>query len=397
MKPEFLTSNIFDSGKASVRGIAAFTVALAHAYGIFIGPHLGGDGFMAKLLGQAAHQSVMVFFIISGLLITLSIKNNIEKNSGEFDLIKYLSSRFTRIYPPLCFQIVISLFFYLTINLFELPGHSTLAPFDIGQFKPSRETFLITAWDVRNVFLMNNGMLNANGPLWSLYIEWRIYIFIGIAAIVFTSRSVAIRVSSAVVVFYLFKKLSSVNEHYLFYLSIWLLGAAYGILYSRQGSALSKLRRLHLPALLVVVTLIAVFRPELLTAGGVVFGVEENLFQFIIALSWCLLLAPTEAKKTTLINMATMWLGGMSYSLYILHFPTMLFVLSLLQKYISGDILKSFVACFISIGLSVLLSMFSRKYFERKDFFEGIIRRFSSSIAGFLSRKLEERKSDITE
>lgn len=102
---------IVDSGKEGVRGIAAFTVALAHAYGIFIAPHLGADGFMPKLLGQAAHQSVMVFFIISGLLITLSIKSNIEKNSGKFDLIKYLSSRVARIYPPLCFAIFISLFF----------------------------------------------------------------------------------------------------------------------------------------------------------------------------------------------------------------------------------------------------------------------------------------------
>lgn len=244
---------------------------------------------------------------------------------------------------------------------------------------------------------MQNGMLDVNGPLWSLCIEWRIYIIIGLVAIFFTNSNIFIKAISSIAAFYFFQKLLSVNEHSLFYLSIWLLGAVYGIGFSRLGSAWLKLRRFSVPVLLVAVASLGVFRPELLTAGGAVFGAEENLFQFLIALSWCLLLAPTEANNSTLINKTTMWLGRRSYSLYILHFPTMLFVLSLLQNYIAGDKLKSFAAFVISIGLSVMLSMFSGKFFERKDFFEKIIRRFVDSISGFLLRKLGLYKCGIAE
>ena len=390
MMSDFMCPKIVDTGKESVRGIAAFLVMLAHAYSIFIWPHIG-DSFVSRSLGQAAHQSVMIFFIISGFLISLSIKTNIKKNSGNFDLSKYLVSRCARIYPPLLFALATAVAFFIIIEQFELPGYALSSPYNIGQITPSRETFQISISDIKNALLMNNGMLTANGPLWSLCIEWRIYLVAGLMAAFLFSNNTYFKVFCAVGAFYLFIKLLTVNEHSLFYLSVWLIGGGFGIFQSKIDPLLSKLRKKLLCSLIGLLIILAAIQPSLLISGGAVFGVKENLFQFIVCIFWSIFLLQPKAKELTPTKIVSMWFGKISYSIYILHFPVLLFFLSLFQNVVKDNITKSLWACIAAIVFAVVLSIFSARIFERKTFFEKVIMYFTKPICAVLRRYRPEK------
>ena len=392
---DFLRPQIVDNGKESIRGIASFLVMLAHAYSIFIWPHIG-DSFVSQSLGQAAHQSVMIFFIISGFLISRSIKTNIKKNSGNFDLIKYVVSRCARIYPPLFFALAIATVFFLIIENFELPGYASNSPYDIGQITPSRETFQISISDIKNALLMNNGMLAANGPLWSLCIEWRIYMVAGFMAAFLFSNSMPFKIVYAVVTYYLFIKLLSVNAHSLFYLSVWLIGGAFGIFQSQIDILLSKSRSKFLCFLIVLLIILSAIQPSLLIAGGSVFGVKENLFQFILCIFWSTFLLQQKAKELAPAKVVSMWFGKISYSIYILHFPALLFFLSLFQHIIRNNVTKSVWACIAAIVFSVVISVFSARFFENKTFFEKVIMCCTKLICAALHRYHLKKKIDQT-
>ena len=68
---------INDNGMSSIRGAATLVVVGAHSIQIFLLRFLGLDHVIAKIAGQMAAHAVLVFFIVSGYLISLSILKNI--------------------------------------------------------------------------------------------------------------------------------------------------------------------------------------------------------------------------------------------------------------------------------------------------------------------------------
>ncbi len=98
------------------------------------------------------YLGVDIFFIISGFVISLSIKHN--------SLRKFIAFRFTRLYP--IYWVAVFLTFLITL-IFGAPRYSA----DFNQF-------------VINLTMFQNylGIKSIDGVYWSLFVEMKFYIFI---------------------------------------------------------------------------------------------------------------------------------------------------------------------------------------------------------------------------
>ncbi len=367
-----------DGGKNVARGIAALLVCVAHAYGFFLYPHFGSDNLASDFFGLAAHQSVMVFFAISGFLITKSILANINRND-TFSLRDYLFTRIARIYPPLVFSIALTCLLYALIQWLVLAGSSTDLPYSVGAFPQAREFFSVTPQDVWYALKMNNGMLLANGPLWSLCIEWWIYIVIGLAVYIFSVRGLLLKLLWSGLLGLALSKLYSVNSNALFYFGIWALGGVMSIANHRAGWFATR-QPVVICVFLMAICLLAWLKPGLILAGGRHFGLSENAVQFVICAFWCLFILPEQYSNKTLVSRALFYLGECSYSLYILHFPLMLFMLSVLQSTFGTSLQASLSALPVTIVLSVAVAYLSAVWFEDKNRFLRLIQKAEAYV-----------------
>jgi len=70
-----------------------------------------------------------------------------------------------------------------------------------------------------------------------------------------------------------------------------------------------------------------------------------------------------------------MRVGDFSYTLFIIHFPVMLFLSSLLQNIVGRSIVMSVLAALFSIGAALVFSCYAGRLVERKDLLMPIIQR----------------------
>lgn len=122
------------------------------------------------------YLGVNLFFIISGFVISLSIKHN--------SLIKFIISRFTRLYP--IYWIAVFLTFIITL-LYGAPRYSA----NFNQF-------------IVNLTMFQNyvGVDNIDGSYWSLFVEMKFYIFI-ICTYLFLNKIKTIKLDY-LIIFWLF-------------------------------------------------------------------------------------------------------------------------------------------------------------------------------------------------
>ena len=359
-----------DSGKNGARGIAALIVCIDHAYGLFLEPHFGGAVVASHFVALAANQAVMVFFAISGFLITKSIMANLRRNVS-FSLREYLYARIARVYPPLIFSIALTCVLFLVVKSCGLSGGSNDIPYQVGVFPMMREVFSVTRGDILQALIMNNGLLLSNGPLWSLFIEWWIYLVVGLAVFVFTNRNILSKLLFTVVLALAYSRLLSVNSNAMFYLGIWIFGGLVALANSRFGWFVTCQHTLIF-GLLLASCLLAYVAPGLVFAGPISWRV--NAVQFVICAFWCALILPDQAYVNVPACRALYHLGECSFSLYLLHFPLMLFLLSVLQSAFGTALPFTFFMAVAAVVLSVAVAYFSAKWFEDKKYFLGLIR-----------------------
>lgn len=136
------------------RFLAALAVVLFHyTFRGYAGDEMSTINFNAiGNISKYGYLGVNIFFIISGFVILLSIKQN--------SLIKFIISRFTRLYPT--YWIAVSLTFVITL-LIGAPRYSA----NFNQF-------------IFNLTMFQNymGVKNIDGAYWSLFVEMKFYIFI---------------------------------------------------------------------------------------------------------------------------------------------------------------------------------------------------------------------------
>lgn len=310
-----------------LRGVAACAVMFGHLRTLFLVdfPHVEEKSLPLQalyFLTGFGHQAVMVFFVLSGFLISSTVLRSLV--SGDWSWRDYAINRATRLYVVLVPGLLLGLFWdRLGSWLFASQGIYAHPLKDLGTPVPlvnlNLPTFLGNLFFLQTIFCQTFG---SNAPLWSLSNEFWYYVLFPVvlgASLAWARR----RFRSAV---FLTCFAASVcfleGSAGLLGFLIWLSGVGLVLLYSRarENSARHSFAILLCACLVLGGTLFAsrsVWEASLRSDLAVGFAFALFLFGVLLRAG-----RETSSHYTGLAHQ----LAGFSYSLYVLHFPLLLFL-----------------------------------------------------------------------
>lgn len=189
-------SNVFkgrENNLTMIRLLAAFSVIYGHSYAVVKDAGVDCVSKATKGFAFSGGVAVDLFFIISGFLVTASIING--------GLKKYAISRILRIYPALWINLILIVFIagpiVTNMPVFDYLKHRETWKYFLNLFFTYDVSFFLPG-----VFESNHNTA-ANGSIWSVIIEVRMYIVVAAAYIagLLKSRSVYNSVFFSVLVF----------------------------------------------------------------------------------------------------------------------------------------------------------------------------------------------------
>ncbi|MHA3978225.1 acyltransferase family protein [Halovulum sp. GXIMD14794] len=292
-----------------LRAVAVLPVVLFHA---------GFPGFSGGYVG------VDVFFVISGYLITSLIREDVA--AGRFTLANFYRRRARRILPALAAVVAFSL----------LAGYFLLLP---GDFNELGSSALATGLFLSNVYFLNS--LDYFGTsaefaillhTWSLAVEEQFYIFYPLLLVALLGRygragalwSIAgLSVLSFLAAVVALPRIPD-SVFYLIFFRAWELGAGACVALVRAGPP----RRRRVRFWLGLVGLLAILLPATLYDARTPFPGLAALPPVLgtAVLIW----AGGNGKPSGIVTLlswrAFVWVGLISYSLYLWHWPILAFL-----------------------------------------------------------------------
>jgi peptidoglycan/LPS O-acetylase OafA/YrhL len=349
----------------TLRGIAAIYVMAGHSrWLLWEGYHLGFlkhpeaysylDTFLVYFFSLFifGHQAVIFFFVLSGFVIHLRYSHKLSGNvNAPFNYGNYLFRRFRRIYPPLLFALLLTFLldstgshFNYSIYLQETPSPSINK---YVEYSPSWKELL------GNLLLVNQTYVESwgtNGPLWSLKYEWWFYMLYPL--FFYLNRRSIVGAAISVFVLSVFfhsggyfpvKLISDV----LAAMFLWWLGVILADIYTGR----IKLDKKYFLLGWLVLPCAFIFRKE----------IPQSFFDFIYAIGFFELLLTLiivrEHRQASLSLLNRMnFIGDFSYTLYIIHFPVLVFLSGYILKKNGNIIPQHFGYVFCGIMLCLLLA-----------------------------------------
>lgn len=312
----------FDLARAS----AAILVLLGHLRALFFVPFgevrhpnlvLRGVYFATSL----GHQAVMLFFVLSGYLISSSVLRAMAEDRWSWSW--YLSRRVTRLcvvlFPALLLTLLLD---HLGMRLFggggvygQSPQYASILPFAVWQ----RDGLGILATNATFLQGIVGPTFGSNGALWSLAYEFWYYLLFPLLALAVLVRRNRLATSMALVGLLMF-----VGFPIAVSFLIWLFGWAAAALPASGHLLERRLTRLIASAAVagVVVAALVIARfvlPGL--PGDFVVGIATAAMLYVLARG-----SPGTDRPPAVAVRAAKGLAGFSYSLYVVHLPLLVFV-----------------------------------------------------------------------
>lgn len=326
-----------------LRALAVVLVVLFHAkFSYFAGGFVGVD----------------VFFVISGFLITGIIDREIRNE--HFSLFKFYSKRAHRIFPSMILTIVVVWifgFFYLNAVEFRQIGkHIVSAALFVNNIILWRESgYFDTSSDLKPLL-----------HFWSLGIEEQFYFFWPITLLaIYRYRIKIIKTLIIILLVSFFANICLIfkDQNTVFYLPVFrfwelLFGSLLAILFN-QGYQ-SKLSDLRWRNVVSFTGLLLVIAPSFILS-------EKNIFPGFWALlpvlgTFFMIGAGPDAfvNKNILANPLLIFIGIISYPLYLWHWPLLVFFRILFPENVS------YLPILIALLISLVLSWLTYKLLEQK-------------------------------
>jgi len=310
-----------------IRGLAAWAVMWGHLRGLFfvdfpqVTQHSVWLGSIYFLTGFG-HQAVMVFFVLSGFFISSAILKRHATRSWSWR--DYAIDRSSRLYVVLIPGLVLGLLWdELGSHRFAATGLYTHPLLNLG-YAVAREglTFKDFAGNILFLQTILCRTFGSNAPLWSLANEFWYYVLFPLAlsaALAWANkrwRSAALLAILAIAV------AICVGINIMIGFLVWMAGYAVAIAYSqfklgRRGWLIAYLAA-SLTALATCLTSARIGTPASL-GGDIAIGTVFAVVLFGI-------LQIDFRGQHSHYSRFTHWCAGFSYSLYVLHFPLLLFL-----------------------------------------------------------------------
>jgi peptidoglycan/LPS O-acetylase OafA/YrhL len=315
------------------RWIAAFLVVLGHVFSISMAHYYDIPDRSLVLRGLHffsgfGHTAVIVFFVISGFLV--GGRAILRFSDQGFSVTDYFLHRFSRIYTVFIPALVVGYIldwsgikFFNSSGIYTHPEQFYTNPLgnDIANHL-SLEIFVGNLMQLQTIIVSS---LGSNGPLWSLANEWWYYVLFGLCMIAYRSGRVLTRgvAGGAIVAMVMVLPLT---------ISLWFV--MWGL-----GAGLAVLDRYWVGwpffagATIAFVCLIAVgWLTALLPDTGV--GVATD---FVVDLAVALGYSAALVCAKNLKRRVKFWplhraLASFSYTVYLVHFPTMVFAAAALKE-----------------------------------------------------------------
>jgi peptidoglycan/LPS O-acetylase OafA/YrhL len=326
----------------SLRFIAIFSVLFAHLHGELMqrsGRIVPVEARYAGLSYVLRHgvRGVELFFVISGFILGLPFARQWLQQGRVVSLGKYFLRRLTRLEPPyiVSYLIAIALFGVFTRGA----GITRHYLEHVGA----------------GIVYLNNLIFGSSNPVnpvtWSLEIEIQFYILAPVFALLFRIRNAAFRRWLTV---FLIAACGAAQILYLPYNSLAQRTILFYAQYFLAGFLLADLYLLHLKVRSAWWDALAV------VGWCVYFGVPDSawahaLFPFLLLLL-CAAALCSRALRFFFSSPTIAVIGGMCYSIYLLHFLLIAVVFKVTRYLIfPGDYLASFLIQVVVTALPVVL------------------------------------------
>ncbi len=345
------TSNYLDI----VRVIASFAVLFQHL-------SMYNNNVFA-FFSNYGHPAVMGFFILSGYVIAF-VADQRERTLGI-----YLKHRFARLYSVMVVAWLLTILLDVTGSSINSQSYEGLIPTDNTLVRIlTHVLFLQQSWFVSIQFFSNQ-------PLWSLAYEFWYYILFGLLFLYKGKYKVYLIVATALIM----------GPVILIYGIIWFAGAYLYQFHKKEISInptlASSIFLLSIPVIFSYPYWNHLLLPERLPSLGTLSlrtYLDDIIFAvFILINLYCFKFTNFSFSSITPV---IRFFSGIAFSLYVFHFPLMLFFKAIFERYFNFSNEVSFFIMSILIVITVyLLSFISEKqkrpYFQFFNYLEGLIKK----------------------
>jgi peptidoglycan/LPS O-acetylase OafA/YrhL len=349
-----------------LRAFAALFVVLHHAYyqswPTFLYPDSGPGKQESILFGWLGygHFSVTFFIALSGFCLMMPVLRTGSLRGGAKG---FAMGRIRRILPPYYAALLLSI--VIAAAFLRVRTHTM---YDLSLPLTARGI-------LGHIFLIQNlqkppDPYQINGPLWSVASESQIYALFPLLVWIWMRKGIAPVLALTFVlavsfdVLAGFKFIAMLNPEFVFIFAIGMFAAIRAFRDTKQPTK----NRDWKFKLLVLIAAIMILRALWLIPGDVSNGPVSNIVVGVA--SALILIAATRNEGSVVRRVANfppiVWIGGFSYSLYLLHFPLQLLIWQLfVQPYHLSKLTGFLIVAGPGTATILLISFAFYRVFEK--------------------------------